>query len=252
MQSKLVLSMLCACGLVASYANADSYYRGFDVGNGSTALANPVNSLAARDAFVAALTGNVGVQNFEGFAINAPAPANWDFAPGVSGSFSNSASVASSVRTGLDAVGTYPAQGTRYLYSETNPGSTFFTLMFNQQVNAVGFFIADMSDWLANANVPGPIFIELLNAQQAVVGSAVLSTTLVPAQNPSHGMNYFGVISDAGFYGFRIVQPLRANGANTESDGIGIDEVTIAIIPAPGSLGLLALAGLWTGRRRHR
>ncbi len=249
MKSIVWFAALSAAASLSS-AQADQVFRGFDVGNGSTALPSFPSSSAAQTSFLAALPGASGEQDFESFTTNQSAPGLWSFGGGISATFTNQSTVTSSVQSGLSAVGTYAAQGQRYLYAETAPGSGFLTLTFNQPISAIGFFLGDASDWIGEANAPGPLFIELRGANANLISTTDLTSGLLISQNPSHGMAYFGIVSDTPFTSIRIAQPLRATGSNAGSDGIGIDQITVAI-PAPSAACALALVGLVGSRRRR-
>lgn len=239
----LVVAVLAA---VASTASADQVYRGFDANGGGGALVSFPNSDAAQAAYLAAASA-VQTQNFEGMGLGG-VPATWTFSGGLQAAYGNQATVQGSIATGVSASQTYGSDGTRYLYSETAPGSGFFTLKFDSSVNGIGFYISDASDWFNSQNVPGASYIEIMN------GNSVVSTVDLFTQSPSNiqsgGMMYFGIVTDASFDGIRVAQPLRADGGTSESDAVGFDQFTISV-PTPGAAGVLAMAGLAMGRRRR-
>lgn len=244
-----VMVTLALAGL-ASGASADQLFRGFDQNaSGSGALASFPNSDAARAAYLATLAAAAQVQDFEALAPGA-VPASWTFSGGLTATYANEATTANSIAQGVSSVTTYPADGTRYLYTETLPGAGFFKLTFGAEVRSIGFYMSDASDWIGNSDVPGPIYIELLDFSDNVLGKYDLITALPPSAINNGGMGYFGVTADQAFAAVRIAQPLRASGSNADSDAIGIDQITVAI-PTPGAAGVLAMGGLMAGRRRR-
>jgi hypothetical protein len=244
-----VMVTLALAGL-ASGASADQVFRGFDQNPiGSGTLAAFPNSDAARAAYVASLAGLAQVQDFEAVAPGG-VPASWTFSGGLTATFQNQATTSSAIAQGPSGVDSYPADGTRYLYTETRPGDGFFKLTFQTVVNSIGLYVSDASDWFGNTDVPGPVYIELLDSSDNVLAKYDLITALPPSAINSGGMGYFGVTADQAFAAVRIAQPLRASGSNASTDAIGIDQITVAV-PAPGVAGVLGMGGLMVGRRRR-
>ncbi len=237
-----------SCALGAE-AGAASLFRGQDNNPAGTgALASYPTSTAAEASFLAAVGTGVSTFGFESFATGT-VPGTWQFGDGLSAAYANEATVANSISTGVSAVHTYPLDGTKYLYTETRPGAGFFTLTFNRELTGFGMYVTDASDWFGNSNIPGPLFVELLNAQGQVLETHDLTSSIPPAQLLSGNVAYFGVISDAPFVKVRLAQPLRQSGASTSSDGIGIDRISVVPGPATGLIALLGAAG--AARRRR-
>lgn len=247
--NRIVMTTVLAAGLAAG-ASADQVFRGFDQNEtGTGALASFPNSDAARTAYLASLAAAAQVQDFEALAAGS-VPGGWTFSGGLTAAYLNQATVTNSISEGVSSVTSYPADGKRYLYTETNPGAGFFKLTFDTGVRSIGFYVSDASDWIGNTDAPGSLFIELLDGGGNVLSSYDLITALPPTQIKNGGMGYFGVTSDQAFAAVRIAQPLRASGSSAESDAIGIDQITVAV-PAPGAAALMGLGGLAIGRRRR-
>lgn len=241
--------VLAAATLTAA-AGADQLFRGHDQNvSGTGVLANRPNSDAARAAFLAAVSGPTQVQDFEAMPTGAP-PSVWTFSGGFNATFTSTATSGSFIQSGLNSNNAYPAQGDRFLDSQTAPGSTFFSLRFATAINSLGFFLTDASDWIGNSDVPEPLYIELLDSSDSVLARYDLITALAPVNINNGGTAYFGIVADTAFAGFRIGQPLRPSGSNALTDDVGFDEFTIAI-PGPGPLAL-ALLGLGGLRRPRR
>src|SRR5262249_17259895 len=124
------------------------------------------NSNSAQASFAGA-AGALATQSFESFA---PGAVPGSFAiGGVTASFSSTATVASRIASGVSDFTTFPIGGSKFLYSESANGSTYFTVSFNTPVRALGFYASDLSDWAGSA---GPIPNLQLNLIQASGGTS--------------------------------------------------------------------------------
>lgn len=233
----------------ASVAGGATVFRGQDNNPaGFGALASFPNSVAAESSFLTAAVGTASEFGFETFEPG-PVPGVWDFGGGLTATHTSEATQAHSILTGISGVDTYALDGAKYLHSETAPGSGFFSLTFSRELTAIGMYVVDASDWIGTTDVPGPLFVELFDAQDMLVGRHDVTAAIAPSDLRSGNVAYFGVIADAPFTKLRMAQPLRASGGTSLTDAIGIDKITA--VPGPGAAAVVFVAGVLGVRRRR-
>lgn len=235
---------------VSSSAGAATVTRGFDLhptGNG--VLASFPDSESAEAQHLLTAGGASGFLGFETFA-DGSVPANWDLGNGIGAAYTNEATTVTQVLSSVSSVTTYPAEGVKHLYSETQPGAGFFRLAFNQPLTGIGFFFTDASDWINNSDTPGPLYIELLDSVGGVIGTFDLTSGFSPSIITNGSMGFFGIVADAPFNGIRIAQPLRDSGANSLTDAVGFDRISVTV-PGPVASAFAPLIALGAVRRRR-
>jgi hypothetical protein len=182
------------------------------------------NSDAARDSFLALLTG-VGTEDFEGFPAGPSTPSTIDVDFGVAGVATLVGDSDSYVRSGTNA-GRFPISGENYWRSSSGN----FTLNFSNEIAAFGFYGTDLGDFAGN--------ISLNTSNGAVINYDIPHTI----NAPNASVVYWGVINTDNPFTSVSFQ-------NTGSgvDRFGFDDFTIGsveqvqpVIPEPGTVLLLS------------
>lgn len=232
----------CPAGAICSF--------GTDETGSSTRRAPNVQALAARNAFVARLTG-VGTQAFDGYADGTPLPMTMSFAGAGSATLTGSGNVATQLATADD--GRYAVSGTQYLdviaSAENVPT---FTVDFANPVAAFGFYGVDVGE-----------FGSQLALRFTHVGGTTTTWTLPYLATTGVDTRRDGSLFYAGFIAptdFTSVTFLSSVG----DDYFALDDLSVgaraqiaptAVVPEPatGALvaGGLALAGGLAARRRR-
>jgi hypothetical protein len=237
-----VIAVTLVSAVVANAA-AEQIFFGEDLGLGeSTRLTSHPNADAARDSFLAGLTG-VGTEDFESFATGTSLPITLDFGAAGSATLDDGGYVAY-VPTGTNGVGRYPISGDKYLETGTD-----LVIDFTEAQAAFGFYGVDIGDF------NGQVVLTFTNGGSEVVN--IGNSTGISGGS----VLYFGIIVDEGNEFTKIQFDNTASG----TDYFGFDDMTIGIreqvepanpIPAPSTLvGLLSMgaAGLmiaWRKRKR--
>lgn len=209
---------------------------------GGTVSGDPVT---ARTAFLAALSGGVGTEDFEGFADGTIAPINLIF-PGTTGNITATLTGSGDIENSPNS-GRFATSGSNYYETNAN-----FQISFSSPIAAFGFFATDIGDF------SGQMSLVLTNGGTVPI---VIPHTV----NGNNGsLLYFGFVDTANTY-------TAINfSTSTGNDFFGFDDMTIGDaqqvvvvppvvpvnpqnIPVFGPLGLLAslLGLLWFGRRRQ-
>lgn len=226
-------------------AKADlTTYFGIDQGDGNPPT-TPVVSLAARNSFLAGLSG-VGVENFESQVLNA-FPSTLHFTgTSVTAASSTTDSTDNYVTTGT-TYGTFATSGTHYLFDNGSSSlGVNYTLNLSAPVAGFGMYVTDLSDGITPADQIEYKLTFSDNATQTV-------ETNVGTNNNNANVLFFGVISTNPAETITSIQIL--NTVTNQGDAIGFDDFTIGLVavPEPTSLVLsaLGLLGLAVGCR-HR
>jgi hypothetical protein len=247
-------SAVCAAALAAVLLGVGSparagftTYFGIDQGNGNPPTA-PVDSLAARNSFVGALTG-VGVETFESQALNA-FPTALTFAPtSVTAAATTTDSTNIFVNNGTP-FGTFATSGTQFLYdSGSGTQGLNATLTFSAAVAGFGLYATDLGDGIDPAN-------QITFVLTLADSSSETVTTNVGGNNTNANLLFLGVVSSDPSQKITSVEIQSTNLAG--GDAIGVDDLTIglsaaAVVPEPASLGLLGagVLGLAVGYLRR-
>jgi PEP-CTERM motif len=254
-------SLACAAALAAALLGVGSPARagfttffGIDQANGAP-TATPVNSLAARNSFVAALSG-VGVENFENQTVNA-FPSKLNFA-GTSVTATSTQNInAGNFVTNVPTNGAYATSGTNYLITPgTGSSSMDVQLTFSTPIVGFGLYATDLrSHDDTNTSPSQPDLIKY----SVTFTNNTTDTVTMTAQSASDDANllFFGAIENNPSL---LIQSLTITSTNPNPEGLpdvfGIDDLTIgqSAVPEPASLGMLALGfgAVLAGRRFSR
>ena len=223
--------------------------------------AEPVESLAAYEAFIAAMGpyADFGIEDFESFTAVAPAGTtpgpialNLEFdrlSPltgtlPVNATLTGTGQVAVITDSNATSNGRYPVAvpvgGTQYF--DTNFISLSFTINFGDTpVDAFGFFATDVGDH------NGQISLTLTYADGTTENHPIdhlRNPTTGSAKDPQHGsLIFFGLISD------QAIRSVAFTNLNPgEGDRFGFDNLVVGLtaVPEPSSL-LLLLSGAFCG-----
>jgi PEP-CTERM motif len=231
---------------VAQGAHAYALFFGQDTnGNPNTPLASFTNASNARFDFLSNLVG-VGTENFELFGAGAVAPLALTF-PGAGAATLTGTGILRIEPSG-STVGRYATSGSRYWEAEASPTAAF-GVQLAEAIAAFGFFGIDIGDF------DGQLTLRITKTDATTVDINVPHLigggTGTP---PDGGVLYFGLIADSAAEEFTRVDFLATDTAGF-ADFFGFDDLTIgsleqvcrvdcATVPEPGSLSLLALAGI--------
>lgn len=259
------LAVAGACAAMAlpqSATAAPIVFFGLDNANFSANPAGAPNTAAARSAFVTAVGAASIVtetyesaasgflpNNFAGTLVNGVGVTVTHDAPNiVNGNDSNYLRITD----GPGGFNTYATGGTRFVEAVRGQGNTYFVATFDQGVQAIGFDITDVSDWIGNVDPVPPLEAVFTTVSNA---SVVLSLTqgLDPRTLNDGNIAFFGVFDALDpFTSFSI----RSSANAPAGDAFGLDNVMIglraAAVPEPGTLALIGgvLSVLALARRR--
>lgn len=240
MKNSLLKTIVAAgftVGLLSGTANAAPViYFGENLTPGGTVTGVPVT---ARASFLAALSGGVGTEDFEGFSLGDPAPLALSF-PGSTGSITATLTGAGTdIHTG--GSGRFPTSGNNYV--ET-PGGGDFVIDFGSSIAAFGFYGTDLGD------IGNDLVITLTDTNNVDT-----SFTVDVAGTPNGGLIFWGFTDTTTEYD-------RITFTNTPGTGdvFGFDDMTIGdlqqviTVSEPGMLASfgLGLIGLGFARRRKQ
>lgn len=231
----LIKAILISTALLPLSAHAAfTTFFGQDLGLGeSTRLASHPNADAARDQFLAQLSG-VGTEDFEGHSGGAPLVVTF---PGYGGgaitaTILGSGSV-STVASGTNGVGRYPISGNNYW-----EGTETFSIQFSKDIAAFGFYGVDIGDFDGNLTV-------------TYVDGVTTTLTVPNSTNIAGGsVLYYGFIDSD-----HLLTSVSFGNTAAGVDYFGFDDFTIGdreqLVPEPTTLWLLAIGVLALCARRR-
>jgi PEP-CTERM motif len=246
--NKSILSFAAAAlaTLAAGSASAYATFSGVDTNGAEAALAVTPNSSAAETAFKANLIG-VGTENFESQATGATTPLTLNFGSAGNATLQGGSGFVNSVAAGTtNGVGRYSVPGGTQYFETVAGGSAAFSINFDQEVAAFGFYGIDIGD------INGTVKIEFLNGNAQVIGSLAVPQAAANLANGS--VLYFGAIAQNNSELFRSVRFITTG----SSDFFGFDSFTVGAqgqisrVPEPASLMLIGVAMLGLGLSRRR
>jgi len=198
--------------------------------------------LTQRNAFLGALSGGVGTEDFEGFALRTTTPLNLSF----TGSTAAITATLSGAGTDIDTAGAgrFATSGSQFV--ET-PGGGDFEITFDSAIAAFGFYGTDLGD------VNNNLAITLTDT-----ANVETTFTLATAGKPSGGLIFWGFVDTVSEYTKIAFDNVPGGG-----DVFGFDDMTIGDVnqivnppavplPAAGWMLLAALGGLGVAKRRKK
>jgi len=223
-----------AAGLGSTQAQAASVFFGLDTSPGGTVPAAG-NANTARSNFLAAISGDVGVEDIDGVSISGGNLTGASFgSTGVTATGSGASTF--QVNT-AGQFGMFATSGSAYIRSNTG-----FSITFSEAVSAFGFFMTDPFELnlLTTFTIPD-IQTAALDTRQLDVASGALA--------------FWGIVGGAG----ETFDEVTIDWSGT-TENVGFDDLTIgttvSAVPLPAALPLLAAAlgglGILSRRRRDK
>lgn len=223
---RLLVALVTICCVVslALFAPASfvlaaaTTYFGEDLGLGEfTPLPAWPNATNAQADFLSHLVG-VGVEDFEGFANNQPAPLNADFGAAGTATILGTGNIVEVAPGTTNGFGRYPTSGTKFWEATES-----FSIEFSQPIAAFGFFGIDIGDF------DGQVVVQLANGgvRNFNIGNTVNA--------PGGSVLFWGIIEDD-----PALQFVSATFTNTSPgvDFFAFDDFTIGsleqVVPGPG------------------
>jgi hypothetical protein len=253
MAIRLPLSLMRTVAVTVALVGAGSpvhagftTFFGIDEGNGTPPTA-PALSLAARNSFVAALTG-VGVENFDAQTLNA-FPTSLAFAATAITATATTNDAGNNFVTNGVPFGTFATSGTQFLFQNgNNPAGNDNAVTFSAPVAGIGMYVTDLND--------GTNPVDQLRLVLTLSDASTQTFTTNNFLNDTNAnVFFFGVVSSDPALKIASVEIL--NTAPDQGDALGIDDLTIgtaAAVPEPASAILMGAGGiaLAVGRARRR
>lgn len=248
----LALGLVAAVGIMVGAQQAHAYtdFFGEDVNNSE---ANPIaafpNALAAQAAFLGGLVGDVGTENFEGFADGTTQPLDLDFGSAGTATLAGGGGAINSVTPGdTNGKGRYATSGSNY-FEVAAGGTPTFTVTFSQPVAAFGFFGVDIGDF------GGQLSLVVTTTEGELSGD--IEHFLGDGGSSGGSVFFFGLVAEIGDALITSVEFLSSSG---DGDIFAFDDFTVASpeqiieVPEPSTVALfgLGLIGLGVGLRRRR
>jgi hypothetical protein len=208
--------------------------QGSQIFTDRTSFENSLASFAIEDVESAALVGNSGggataFQTFSDFSLSAQ-------------STTYNADAVKILDTVIAGTGNTTPGGDQYVYLDSDIGfeGTLTTIIFSGAIQAIGFDYSGLSEPGASPTV-------------AIVGQTPADDPLLLALN-THPPTNLKQVNDALFWGFISNVPFSTIMIDSDIDSAyGIDQVTYASVPEPGTAILLAVGlGLLASRASTR
>ena len=250
---KSLFAVGAAMALSAGAAQAQPTFYGQDTNGSSTTRASNIGTANARNAFLAFLGGSARTEEFESFLIGDTPPLELDFGTDRTIATLNAAGQSGRVLRdpgdGLttDGFGRYANSRPGYYETRsTTDDNTTFTINFSQRISAFGFVGIDIGDFGSQLS------LQFLRGGVEVATFALPYVASDGTDSRRDGSRLF-----AGFTAsnrFEQFDQVRFRGTDRD-DVFAFDDMTIAVVPEPATVGLLATGvaalGL-VGYRRRR
>lgn len=134
------------------------------------------------------------------------------------------------------ASGGFATSGRKMIQAALEPPAAL-TFSFTPAAQAFGAFFTGVG----TAHVPG-------NSLTVTIDDGGVTRQEIVPGDVQGGVQFWGILPRAGSSGIRSLSITSGD----YFDYFGIDDVTYSIVPAPGAVGLLALAGVRAARRSRR
>lgn len=236
-----LLGSALLCGATSANAVFTSYF-GEDLNPGFTV---PVggNAATARANFLGNLSGGVGNQDFESFAVGTGAPLALSF-PGSSGAITATLNGTGLVEnnagaggSGGNAFGRFATSGSQYWEATQQ-----FSIDFSTGISAFGFYATDIGDFGGQVT---------LTASNGVVTNLVIPNTI---NGPDGSLLFYGFTDTSNSY-----TSISFGNTAPGVDFFGFDDMVIGdlrqiVASEPGAMALvgIGLLGMSLARRRRK
>jgi hypothetical protein len=248
---KSILAQAAVCtafGMaVAQGAHAYSLFFGEDAnGSNDTPLAAFPSASSARTNFLSHLVG-VGTETFETRSGSSPLAIAF---PGAgTATLTGTGSVGSAAPGTTNGFGRYGTSGSKFWQADAGRTASF-SILLDAAIAAFGFFGIDVGDF------DGQLTLRLTKTDASTQDIDVPHATGGGTGGGQNGaVLYFGLIADSAAEEITQIDFLATDVVGSETDVFAFDDMTIGsleqvcridcpTVPEPGSLSLLALAGL--------
>jgi len=236
--------LLCAVASLSCMQSAQAVLSTFFGEDLNPALTVPAggNAETARLNFLSNLSGGVGNEDFESFAVGNSVPLALTF-PGSTGNITASLTGGGALIDNSTAFGRFNTSPGGSNFLQVNSGQSF-SIAFSSPIAAFGFYGTDIGDFSGQL---------LLTTAGGAVTNLVVPHTV---NSPNGALLFYGIIDTTTQY-----TGLTFTNSGTGGDVFGFDDMVIGdlqqvrnVVPEPitASLGLMGMGVLASATRRRR